>query len=230
MSHAKLPNAHFGPEENSLEGVSWSEASQLNATKKLEKLVETSLAVPTELRIKIEPGQAKEMALFKVQPVLIVLDSDGKEISELGSEVDPWAVRAIIAEGSGALVNNSTCKFVKGLCTFDNIAIDKMGNGYQIKFALINPPTASLPDVQSKVFPVGPRPITIKFTSLPTLQPVNQTFEVELAIWDDALSELASPEFAPSTEVECELVLEGTVGVKIEGNTQVKITGNDPLG
>ena len=221
------PNApcYFGPEENSLEGVSWSEASQLNATKKLEKLVETSLAVPTELKIKTEPGQANEMALFKVQPALVILDSNGKEISELGSDVDPWAVKATIVEGSGALVNDSTCKFMAGLCTFDNIAIDKMGNGYQIKFDLINPPEASLPDVKSKVFPVGPRPITIKFTSLPSLQPVNQTFEVKLAIWDDALNILATPELAPSTVVECELVLEGTVGVKVEGNTQVKMIG-----
>merc|ERR1719369_2409806 len=131
---------YFGPEDNAQTGVPWSEASQANATKRLEEnLRETVLQQPTALRISVQPSQGFEMTPFSVQPEIYMVDQDNKYVSEVGTEFDPWVVTASISSGSGSLINNITCSFVGGMCIFENLAIDSMGDNYTLQFELTYP-------------------------------------------------------------------------------------------
>merc|ERR1719376_998919 len=118
---------YFGPEDNAVTGVSWAEASQANATARLEEnLKETSLQQPVALRIStMEPFAGFEMTPFATQPALFMVDQDDKYVTEVGTEFDPWVVTAALVDGEGSLINNVTCNFIGGMCQFENLAIDK---------------------------------------------------------------------------------------------------------
>ena len=80
-------------------------------------------------------------------------DQDGLVVNNVSSEADPWIVTASISNGVGALVNNLTCSFSGSLCVFENLAIDTMGEGYQLQFELTYP-VLSIPAVVCDPFDV----------------------------------------------------------------------------
>jgi len=213
---------YLDPEDNYLTGVSWAEASQQNATEKLEaSLRETELQLPTDLKIMTHPGQAFEMQPFGVQPVLYAVDASNILVEEVGTEFDPWIVTASLVNGSASLINNVTCTFVSGRCEFEDLAIDTMGDKYSLLFSLTYPTTASVADVISSDLNVGGRPLSVKFTSLNTLNPQYEPFAVSVSIWDDALDLPVDGVIAPPS-VTCSLTMSGaTSGVALEGTTEV---------
>jgi len=217
---------YFGPEDNAQTGVSWAEASQANATARLEEnLRETSLQQPTQLRIMTtEPFQGFEMTPFASQPSLFLVDQDNKYVAEVGTEFDPWEVTATLVSGAGALINNVTCIFVGGTCEFENLAITSMGENYTIQFDLTYPTTADIIPAVSQSFDIGGRPLSVKFTGLNTLNPEYQPFTAEVSIWDDALDSAAEGGVAPPA-VSCSVSLAGASGVELEGTTEVAVVG-----
>ena len=218
---------YLSPENNALTGTPFSVLSQQIASERMEEnLKASSLQVPTVLKIMNQPGQAFELQAFNNQPKLYTVDSDGAMISEIGTENDPWIVTATLASGSGALINNATCKFIEGYCEFADLGIDTMGSGYTIDFEITYPTTSTLASVVSDAFAVGGRPIGIKFTELPTLQPVATPFTCTVTAWDEALDQAAEAGKLPTSTVTCELLLfDAKVGV-LEGTTSVVMTGN----
>merc|ERR1712226_1444836 len=99
---------YLDPSDNAQDGVLWSEASQANATAKLEEnLKVTELKQPKKLMVMTEPSGAFEMQPFGVQPEIYAVDQDGKYIGTVGADADPWLVTASIANGTGALINGS---------------------------------------------------------------------------------------------------------------------------
>ena len=217
---------YFGPEDNAQDGVSWAEASQANATLRLEEnLRETVLQQPTEIKIStIEPFQGFEMTPFAVQPALYMVDQDNKYVNEVGTEFDPWEVTATLVNGAGSLINNVTCIFVGGLCTFENLAIDTMGDNYTLQFEVTYPTTADIIGATSQSFDVGGRPLSVKFTGLNTLNPEYQPFTAVVSIWDDSLDAPAEGGVAPPA-VSCSVSLVGASGVELEGTTEVSVVG-----
>ena len=217
---------YFGPEDNVQTGVSWAEASQANATLRLEEnLRETSLQQPVAIRIStIEPFQGFEMTPLTVQPALFLVDKDDKYVSEVGTEFDPWVVTATLVTGAGSLINNVTCDFVGGMCTFENLAIDSMGENYTLQFDVTYPTTADIVGVASQMFDVGGRPLSVKFTGLNTLNAEYQPFTAVVSIWDDALDSPAEGAVAPPA-VSCSVTLVGASGVALEGTTEVAVVG-----
>merc|ERR1712013_286047 len=174
-----------------------AEASQANASQRLEEnLKETALQQPVALRIStMEPF----------------------------AEFDPWVVTAALVDGAGSLINNVTCKFIGGMCQFENLAIDMMGDNYTLQFDLTYPTTAQIVGVTSQPFNVGGRPLSVKFTGLNTLNPEHQPFTAVVSIWDDALDEPAGGAVAPPA-VSCSVTLVGASGVTLAGTTEVAVT------
>jgi len=215
---------YFGPEDNAVTGVSWAEASQANATARLEEnLKETSLQQPVALRIStMEPFAGFEMTPFATQPALFMVDQDDKYVTEVGTEFDPWVVTAALVDGEGSLINNVTCNFIGGMCQFENLAIDKTGENYTMQFDLTYPTTAEIVGIESQPFDVGGRPLGVRFTNLSTLNPEHQTFTAVVSIWDDALDEPAGGAVAPPA-VSCSVTLVGASGVTLEGTTEVAV-------
>merc|ERR1711915_715661 len=181
---------YFGPEINVQSGTPWSQASQEQATLILEEnLRSSSLRVPTELKIMVQPNQAFEMSPFAIPPKLYTVDKDGKFISELGTDTDPWTVTASKLTGDGNLVNNITCYFAAGYCDFT----------------------------------VGGRKLSVKVTSLPTLQPQNTTFAATVSIWDDGLDMPVDANVVPVTAISCSVAIQGATDAVLAGSTEVNV-------
>ena len=60
-------------------------------------------------------------------------------------------VVAVVTSGSGDLSGNTTCSFVAGLCTFQDLGLDTMGDNYTVQFELVYPTTADVTPVISEV-------------------------------------------------------------------------------
>merc|ERR1712002_596966 len=192
-----LADCYLSPENNGQDGIPWSEASIANATAKLEEsLAVKELKVPKKLMVMEEPGNAFEMLPFGVQPIIYAVDQDGKYVSEVGAEADPWLVVASVSNGTGLVINNITCAFKAGLCQFENIAIDTMGHNYELTFSL-SYGSDSVEDATSAAFDVGGRPLSVKFTDLDILNTEGTPFSAVVAVWDDALDMKAAIDVAP---------------------------------
>lgn len=219
---------YLGPEDNASDGVPWSVASQANATARLEEsLNPKALQMPTELVIgSQQPFTANEMSPMDPKPTLYMKDQNGDTVNDVGTNTDPWIVTAMIASGSGALANNLTCAFEQGLCVFENLAIDTMGEDYTLSFELTYPNTETvIPPVVSDPFDVEGRVLSTKFTQLNTLSPVNQTFTAIVSVWDDALDMEADVSSVPAG-ITCTLSLMGVDGVELMGTLDVAVTGS----
>lgn len=182
--------------------------------------------VPTQLRIMTEPGQALEMAPFGIQPRLYLADVRGKFIPLVGTESDPWIVTAAKAGGSGNLINDLTCSFIAGFCEFANLGVDSEGTNFTIEFAVTSPTATSISALESEPFDVGPRPLSIKVTSLPVLARQKQGFTAVVQIWDEALDVPANSSTTAPAGVTCSVELEGNdPGVTLTGTTTVPVVG-----
>merc|ERR1712025_1217133 len=153
-------------------------------------------------------------------------DQDNATVNEVGTEADPWIVTATIANGAGGVINNVTCSFSQGLCVFENLAIDTMGEGYQLQFELTYPGTeAEIAPVVSDAFDVGGRALSAKFSQLNTLNPVNQTFTAVVTVWDDALDMPADASVIPA-DITCTMSVLGVDGVELMGTLDVAVAAD----
>jgi len=183
---------------------------------------EISLQTPTELVIgSQQPLTANEMSPMDPKPTLYMKDQDGLVVNNVSSEADPWIVTASISNGVGALVNNLTCSFSGSLCVFENLAIDTMGEGYQLQFELTYP-VSSIPAVVSDPFDVGSRPLSAKFTYLKTLNPMHENFTTVVTVWDDALDMPADASIIP-VDIKCTVYILGVEGVDLMGTLEVSV-------
>jgi len=216
---------YLDPSANAQDGVLWSVASVANATAKLEEnLKVTELKQPKKLMVMTEPSDAFEMQPFGVQPEIYAVNEDGKYIGTVGAEADPWLVTASIANGTGALINNVTCAFKSGICAFEDMAIDAMGFDYALTYTLTYG-SDSVEDASSRVFDVGGRPLSVKFTNWSTLNPEGSPFSAEVSVWDDALDVEAGAEVAP-VAATCTISLGVdaiSAGATLEGTTEVPV-------
>merc|ERR1719187_795629 len=189
---------YLAPENNAQDGTPVHEISYAaDAAALQESLTFDTLAVPAGLVISTEPNGAFEMAAFTQQPSLYVVDTNGTQMSVVGGEGDPWIVTASVLSGPGGdAVNNVTAEIVDGWATFTDLAIDLTGDDYILQFAIIYPTTVDIPAVNSSLFNVGGRQLSVKATTFPTLQPKATPFTVLVSIWDDALDQVAVPTVA----------------------------------
>jgi len=219
---------YLSPENNAQTGIPWSVASQQNASERFEaSLTDTVLQTPTTLVIgSQQPFSANEMSPMNPKPTLYMKDQDNATVNEVGTVTDPWIVTATIANGAGGVINNVTCAFSQGLCVFENLAIDTMGEGYQLQFELTYPGTeADIAPVVSDAFDVGGRSLSAKFTQLNTLNPVNQSFTAVVTVWDDALDMAADASVVPAG-ITCTVSVLGVDGVELMGTLDVAVAAD----
>ena len=184
--------------------------------------------MPKKLMVMEEPGDAFEMLPFGVQPTIYAVDQDGKYVSEVGAEADPWLVVASVSNGTGLLINNITCAFKGGLCQFEDMAIDTMGHDYELTFSL-SYGSDSVEDATSAGFDVGGRPLSVKFTDLDILNAEGAPFSAVVAVWDDALDMKAAVGVAPLTAT-CTISLSPeavAAGAELSGVTEVAVVDGE---
>jgi len=214
---------YFGPEDNTVTGVSWAEQSQANATQRLEEnLAVNEVKMPAAMVIGSEqPFTALEMSPINPKIKIYLVDDNGDFVLEVGGEADPWIVTASLANGPGDLANNLTCAFKDGWCTFEDLAVDTMGENYTIRFDLTYPTlTQEISPITSDPFDAGARQLSLKFVSLNTLNALGQPFSAEVNIWDVALDMPAAEDTVP-TGMTCTLSLMGVSGVSLNGSLEV---------
>merc|ERR1719300_983191 len=104
---------YFGPEDNTVGGVSWAEQSQANATQRLEEnLAVNEVKMPSAMVIGSEqPFTASEMSPINPKIKIYLVDDVGEFVHEVGGDADPWIITASLANGPGDLANNLTCAF-----------------------------------------------------------------------------------------------------------------------
>ena len=123
LPEPEAPPPYEGPEARAevLE-LTYAEQLALNNTATLEALEPKALAVPDSAAVGFEPDDVEEMKVMN--PVTVyVKDTDGKMISVLGDESDPWTCTVTKINGTGDVMGNTTVPFIDGIATFNEINI-----------------------------------------------------------------------------------------------------------
>ena len=187
------------------DGTTYAERSVKNDLTLLQELLlQRELAIPAGLKIVYEPFIAKEMMSMEVFPRIYLVDEDNHFIKNVGDDSDPWLVTVSLVQGPGTLLGNTSAPIVNGFASFDDIRLDQEGQDYQLRFE-VSYPNVILPGINSFLFDVDPRPLSLKFLNESILIPSNQTFSVSLAIWDVALNQPADSSVLSFTSWDCQL-------------------------
>merc|ERR1712079_251919 len=188
----EAPPPYEGPEaRGEVTDQTFAEQQQQQNEELLQQYEVKNVAVPTTLHMANEPEDVLEMQVMK--PVqLYVTDGDGKLVSILGDDSDPWEATVSVLSGPGNVMGNITVPFVGGLATFDGIFVDTRGSGYVFEFAISYPTTTVINATVSNMFAVGGRPLGLRFNDFSILQPMNSSFAINATVWDEALDMAAS--------------------------------------
>ena len=188
----EAPPPYEGPEaRGEVTDQTFAEQQQQANEELLQQYEVKNVAVPTTLHMANEPEDVLEMQVMK--PVqLYVTDGDGKLVSILGDDSDPWEATVSVLSGPGNVMGNITVPFVGGLATFDGIFVDTRGSGYVFEFTISYPTTTVINATVSNMFAVGGRPLGLRFNDFSILQPMNTSFAINATVWDEALDMAAS--------------------------------------
>merc|ERR1712193_554624 len=171
-----------------------------------------------------EPEDVLEMQVMK--PVqLYVTDGDGKLVSILGDDSDPWEATVSVLSGPGNVMGNITVPFVGGLATFDGIFVDTRGSGYVFEFTISYPTTTVINATVSNMFAVGGRPLGLRFNDFSILQPMNTSFAINATVWDEAL-DMAASESVLVDDWECSATFNNG---NFSGTAEVTVAPGDGL-
>jgi len=221
----EAPPPYEGPEARAeVTELTFAEQQEIANQELLEEYVERSVPIPSAMHLIETPEDALEMQVMKAVQ-LYVTDEDGKMVSVLGDESDPWQVTVSVLSGTGDVMGNTTVPFVAGIATFNDIFITQRGSDYILDFALTYPTSASINNTRSNMFAVGGRPLGLRFNDFSILQPQNQTFAINATIWDEALDAAATADVLVD-DWECDAMLNNG---NFSGTTQVSLSPGDGL-
>ena len=139
--------------------------NELVITEKLVQLTEEkSYDVPKNLVLGRQPYEALEMTPIQFYPYLYFTNENNEQLSLVGDVADPWRVKATLKAGpDGATAQGSlTVDVIGGFANFSQLLLSDEGSGYQLTFSLEYPTTLTIPEVDSILFDVGPRPLGVK--------------------------------------------------------------------
>ena len=165
------PPAYTSPEERGkvTETTYAEQVAQQEAEKLVELTEEKSYDVPENLVLGRQPYEATEMTPITFYPYLYFTNGQGEQLSLVGNAADPWRIKATLKAGpENATASGSvTANVVDGLANFTELLLSHEGSGYQLTFSLEYPADLTIPDVDSIVFDVGPRPLGVRSVVLP---------------------------------------------------------------
>jgi len=203
LPEPEAPPPYEGPEARAevLE-LTYAEQLALNNTATLEALEPKALAVPDSAAVGFEPDDVEEMKVMK--PVTVyVKDTDGKMISVLGDESDPWTCTVTKINGTGDVMGNTTVPFIDGIATFNEIYMTQAGDDYVLGFDITYPDTNTVSSASSLPFSVGGRPLGLKLQPFSVLIPQNSSFSVSASVWDEALDQAADAAVLAGIDWDC---------------------------
>ncbi len=109
-------------------------------------------------------------------------------VEQLGSIFNPWRIAATLRHRTGdedaELVGTQEVEFVGGVATFTDLAIDTMGSGYTLDFAVIYPDTSTLAVSSSMEISITSREYYAKVHSQPSVAYTNEEFLVIVELKD----------------------------------------------
>ncbi|XP_072025336.1 uncharacterized protein [Amphiura filiformis] len=136
----------------------------------------------------MEASGASEREPFSVQPKIKVLDAVDVLVEQLGHHSNPWQLAATLRHGYGnpdaQLLGSTTVPFKKGFANFLDLAIDKMGSGYTLDFAIIHPNSSTLVVDSSVEISITKREYYAAVASTPSLAYVDEEFDVMVELKD----------------------------------------------
>ena len=160
------PPAYTSPEERAqvLETTYAEQVAQQEAEKLVQLTEEKSYDVPKNLVLGRQPYEALEMTPIQFYPYLYFTNENNEQLSLVGDVADPWRVKATLKAGpDGATAQGSlTVDVIGGFANFSQLLLSDEGSGYQLTFSLEYPTTLTIPEVDSILFDVGPRPLGVK--------------------------------------------------------------------
>ncbi|XP_072025340.1 fibrocystin-L-like [Amphiura filiformis] len=152
------------------------------------KVLDGVVFVPSVLVIHMEASGASEREPFSVQPKIKVLDGVDVLVEQLGHHSNPWQLAATLRHGNGnpdaQLLGSTTVPFKKGFANFLDLAIDKMGSGYTLDFAIIHPNSSTLAIDSSVEISITKREYYAVVASTPSLAYVDEEFAVIVELKD----------------------------------------------
>ena len=207
--------------------MTFAEQTAIDDAEELERLLEENdYDIPEILVLDQQPADVKEMEPMTTFPRLYTTNADGDFLSAVGDDSDPWIVTATIIQGpGGSLVNNVSAPIIDGYAEFDNLAIDQMGSGYQLKFE-VTYPAVSLTSAETALFEVASRPLTMRFKNQPSMAATAENFTIDLVVWDAGMEQEAEPSVVAGIGWDCNLqplpfstnMTGETIGIIANGN------------
>ena len=138
--------------------------------KQAEEAKPTTYSIPTTLEIYNElDSSGVEGVPFSNQPKLRMLDGSGNIVENLGFGQAWLLTSEIISEASQeVLILNNVVPFVNGWANYSDLAISHPGSGYQIRFRVSYPSSATFSTVSSNIINIEELPLKLVVTSQPT--------------------------------------------------------------
>ena len=161
------PPAYTSPEERAqvLEKT-FAETQQEEQEAQLEELTQEKVFdIPSNLVLARQPYDALEMSPIKFYPYLYLTNQNNEQLSEIGSEADPWRVTARLKAGpeNATVDGDMTVPIINGFANFTGLVLSHEGSGYQLSFVVSYPADLTIPEVDSIIFDVGPRPLGVRY-------------------------------------------------------------------
>ncbi|XP_071488092.1 fibrocystin-L-like [Diadema antillarum] len=149
---------------------------------------ETVYLVPSTLVMSVSPGDAVENVAFGIQPKITVLDNQGNQVTQLGTNAYPWQLTASIisvtSQGIAGLIGNTTVAFENGWANYTNLGANISATDLVIEFAITYPNTSTL-SVSAEAFDVAVQPYDIVAVTAPSSAVTeDEFFEVVLELRD----------------------------------------------
>lgn len=125
--------------------VVWKEANLTNGSIPTSLTVQepfnhtnASLSIINRTELRTAPAQCREQSPCVIQPVLFAYDADGNIIRKLGSNDQPWQVKATVVGQPNMTIVGDTADYVDGQTRFTLFSLPNLGS-YQVQFSFMQP-------------------------------------------------------------------------------------------
>ena len=99
---------------------------------------ENSLSVIQRLELIIPPSDCRQQSPCTIQPILIAYDAQNNTIQKLGSNDQPWQIKATLVNNSNIVLGGAIANYTGGQSQYSLLSLPNNGT-YQVQFTIIQP-------------------------------------------------------------------------------------------
>ena len=99
---------------------------------------ENSLSVIQRLVLIIPPSDCRQQSPCTIQPILIAYDAQNNTIQKLGSNDQPWQIKASLVNQPNVALGGSIANYTAGQSQYSLLSLPDNGT-YQVQFTIIQP-------------------------------------------------------------------------------------------